>query len=582
MHTAFAIEKRMLTFVKAAFFLLFFFGASSAYAATLSLTPSTGVYTAGATFSASVVVNTNGASINAADGTLTFNPKEITVISVSKGSIFNLWTAEPSFSNAAGTITFSGGSPTGYTGGNGVVISIAFRSVAAGSPRVSFSKGSVLAADGKGTNVLTTMNGGAYTIGAKEVAAEPEKIEYVAPANTPSAPKVESSTHPDSTKWYNVKRAELSWSIPSDVVAIRTLLDSNAGSIPTKVYDTPIKNVSIEDLPEGISFFHIQFKNANGWGKVSHYRLAVDSEKPTSFDIKLAEGNDVSNPSQMLALEAHDAASQVRRFLIQLDGKDPYEFKNDKGSSTVALPQLEPGHHSAIIEAFDEAGNSIIGSFSFAIIAFDKPQFTEYPKEINEQVIPVIKGITKPHSKVSITVTQIGSTAVAKTYAVDSADSGEFIFIPDGKLSLGVYELTAVAVDQYGAKSAVSDAVRIAVQIPGYLRIGSFVVSLLSVIVPLLSLVALLVLGTWFLLFRMRLLKKGVTKEAKEAVSILSSEFSKLNKELINRRAALESSRKTGKLTKVESDLFDSLTQALREGEKRIEKEIVDVEDLVD
>ena len=215
----------------------------STYAATLSVSPNTGVYTAGQTFSARVVVNTGSDSINAADGTLSFNPKEITVVSISKGSIFSLWTAEPSFSNSAGTITFSGGSPSGYKGSGGTIITITFRAAAAGSPKVSFSSGSVLAADGRGTNVLTSMNGGSFTIAAAGAgtAPEPEVIEYVAPANTPAAPAVESSTHADQELWYNQKTAELTWSLPSDVTAVRTLLDENSGSIPTRVYDTPIR-----------------------------------------------------------------------------------------------------------------------------------------------------------------------------------------------------------------------------------------------------------------------------------------------------------------------------------------------------
>lgn len=577
--------EKALTLIKILIVCLFCFSASSIFAATLSLSPSTGVYTAGQTFTAKVVVNTNGASINAADGTLTFNPKEITVLSVTKGSIFNLWTADPSFSNGNGSITFSGGSPTGYTGSGGTVISITFKAATAGSPRVSFSKGSVLAADGKGTNVLTTMNGGSFTIAAMGVTPEPEEIEYVAPANTPAAPQITSSSHPDSSKWYTNKNASLSWTLPSGVTSVRTLLDGNPSGVPTKVYDSPISSIELTDLEEGVQYFHIQLRNADGWGKVTHYRLAIDSQKPTSFDIALIENSDLSNPIQTLALKATDATSKVKRFLIQLDGKDPYEFIDEQGSSTVTLPPLEPGHHSVIIEAFDEAGNSIISTFSFAILAFDKPQFTEYPREINEQVIPVIKGITRPNATVRVTVAQTGlssSQDAMKTYEVQSTANGEFTFIPDGRFSLGVYELTAVAIDQYGAQSDVSDAIRIAVQQPGYVKIGTFLVSLLSVIIPLVALVALLVLGTWFLITKLRLLRKKVTKEAREATAMLGAEFGKISAQLKTQKASLESSRKTGKLTKAEAELFETIDTALVDAQKRVQKEITDVEDLVD
>ena len=568
------------TYIKLVIIGLLLFCGVTVHAATLSLTPGTGVYTAGSTFTARVVVNTSGDPINAADGTLSFNPKEITVVGVSKGSIFTLWTAEPSYSNANGTITFSGGSPTGYTGSNGTVISVTFKVNSAGSPRVNFSDGSVLAADGKGTNVLTAMNGGAYTISAADVVPEPETIEYIAPANTPSAPIIESSTHPDSTAWYTQKTASLRWKLPEGVTAVRTLLDEHSGSIPTKVYDTPINEITIDDLEEGVSYFHIQFKNAEGWGKVAHYRLAVDTQKPTAFEIALPEQADLSNPIQTLLLKTEDATSKVKRFLVQLDGKDPYEFIDETGSSTLTLPSLEPGHHTAIIEAFDEAGNSIISTFSFSILAFDKPQFTEYPSEINEQVIPVIKGITRPNAKVRVTLAPVG--AAAKYYEVMSGANGEFVFSPEARLPLGVYELTAVAIDQYGAQSDVSDTIRIAVQQPGFIQLGGLLVSVLSVIVPLAALCALLFLLGTYLLARMRSLKRGVSREAQEATAMLASEFSKLQKELAAQKAQLEGARKTKKLTKAESTLFETLAQALQASQKRVEKEIGDVEDLVD
>lgn len=558
----------------------------SAQAASLSLSPGTGVYTAGSTFTARVTVNTNGASINAADGTLSFNPKELSVVSVSKGSIFSLWTAEPSYSNSAGTISWSGGTPTGYKGSGGTVISVTFRAHAAGNPKVSFQSGSVLAADGQGTNVLTTMNGGAYTISAADIVPEPETIEYVAPANTPAAPLITSSTHPDPAKWYTSKTAELMWSIPSGVTGVRTLLDEHSGSIPTKVYDTPIESISLSDLDEGVSYFHLQFRNAEGWGRVAHYRLAVDTQKPSLFEIGFEENADLSNPSQTLLFKTEDATSQVRRFLIQLDGAEPYEFIDSTGSSTHALAPLEPGHHTVIAEAFDEAGNSIIATFSFGILAFDKPQFTEYPSEINEEVIPVIKGITRPNAEVIVTVTQTGLgsslASAAKEYRVQSSQSGVFIFIPDGRLALGVYELTAKAVDQYGAQSEPSDPIRIAVQEPGYIKLGSFVVSVLSVIVPLAALLAVLVLGTLYLIARLRRLKKGVKIEADEALAMLVSEFKRLQKTVGEQKADLERARKTKKLTKAEADLFARLEIELEASRKRVQKEITDVEDIVE
>ena len=562
------------------FFIICFFGSiQQSFAATLNISPSTGVYTAGQTFTARVVVNTTGANVNAAEGTLAFNPAELSVVRVVKGSIFSLWTAEPSFSNSAGTISFSGGTPSGYSGAAGTVLSVTFRVKGAGTQKVTFRSGAVLAADGRGTNVLTSMSGGTYTSAAVTLVPDAEVVEYIAPANTPARPMITSTTHIDAEKWYASTDAELAWTIPDGVLAVRTLLDEYSGSIPTKVYDNPISKISLTELDEGEQYFHLQFKNKEGWGRVAHYRLAVDTHNPTSFTISLPQDADLSNPIQSLVLSADDVTSPVQRFIITINSNEPYEFIDTEEKGIIQLESLAPGHHSIVIEAFDAAGNSLIDSLSFEIAAFEKPIFTEYPSELSESVIPVIKGVTRPNAEVKITFSKKGSDS--QEIVVMSSESGDFVFIPEARLSLGVYELTAVAVDEYGAQSEVSDIIRIAVQQPGYIKVGSLVVSILSVVIPLLALTLLLILGLWFTFTKLRRMRIGVTRESEEALQILHKEFQQLHHIMQTEADALASTRKTNKLTKAEASLVDTVQDALDTAKKRVEKEIMDVETIV-
>ena len=226
-------------FLTLACVVIFFGTVTSVHAATISLSPSTGVYSSGSTFTVKVVVNSQGSSINAAEGTLKFNPSELSVVSAGRaGSIFNLWVGEPSFSNSAGTITFSGGLPSGYTGSAGNIMTVTFRTKGSGAAKITITGGSVLANDGQGTNVLTSMGGGTYTMQAATASPEPEEVivEYVAPANTPQAPNVSSPTHGDQKKWHTAKEAVLNWDLPNGVTSVRTLLDSRATAVPTRVY----------------------------------------------------------------------------------------------------------------------------------------------------------------------------------------------------------------------------------------------------------------------------------------------------------------------------------------------------------
>lgn len=578
--------QELRTFTKFSFYLCvlfvaFFASASFASAATLALSPSTGVYQSNTTFSVRVIVNTQGQPVNAAEGTLSFNPRELSVVSVNRSSsIFNLWVTEPTFSNSAGTISFSGGNPSGYTGNSGTIMTVTFRASGSGSTKVNFTNGSVLANDGKGTNILTSMGAGTYTIQAANVAPEPEVIEYVAPANTPAAPKVTSVTHPDPSKWYAKDEAKLSWVLPSGVTSVRTLLDSNSGSIPTKVYENPISTITLSDLDEGVSYFHVQLQNADGWGRVTHYRLGVDTEKPSSITIEPAEGNDSSNPVQTFKIVVEDATSEVNRYKIKIDAAEPYDFIDETGSSTITLPSLEPGYHTVIVEAFDQAGNSIVGTHSFTILSFDRPVFTDYPEEMSAGVIPVIKGLTRPESVVDVFLQRPGTEEVK--YTVQSDNAGIFTFIPEQAFDTGVYELRAQATDQYGAKSEMSDVIRIAVQQPGYIRIGSLIVSTLSVIIPLLLLLFALIFSVWYFYMYFKRFRKKVRVESAEALEILHSEFLHLQGVLRNQESLLQESRKTKKLTKAEETMIEAFDRALQTSQSRVEKEIKDVTELTE
>jgi len=155
-----------------------------AEAGSLYLSPSTGTYNIGTNFSVSININSRGAQINAAEANLTFNPQILSVVNISKtNSIFPLWTTEPTFSNTAGTINFGGGTPTPFIGTAGRIIAITFRGRISGTANVNFISGAVLAADGRGTNVLTNMSNANYVI--RSIIIPPPPIEVPVDTQVP-------------------------------------------------------------------------------------------------------------------------------------------------------------------------------------------------------------------------------------------------------------------------------------------------------------------------------------------------------------------------------------------------------------
>lgn len=575
--------RNTVSFIVIIFFAYCSFLTSNVEAATLKVSPSTGVYTAGTAFSVSVILNTDGKSVNAADGQLSFNPRELTVTGVSRGSsIFNLWTEEPTFSNTAGTISFGGGSPTGYKGGAGTIITITFKPLAAGTPKVTFRSGSVLAADGMGTNVLTAMGSASFTIAAKGETPAPE---YIPPANTPAAPKITSSTHPDTSVWYKEKNASLSWTVPQGVTAVRMLLDETSGTVPTKVYDEPLTKKDLEDLPEGVSYFHLQFKNADGWGRISEFKLSVDTEAPKNFSIT-EDAQSAESPNTVL-LFAIDDISPIREYKIQIDGKDPIIFKDTENTKKYTLESLMPGYHTISVEAFDSAGNTAVASYSLTIEAFEKPVFTEFPTRINTEVIPAIKGTTRPNATVSIEVVRESDNTVVSTgegdknpYVIQSNAEGEFTFIPNTPFEINMYTITTIAQDSFGAVSEKSDPVKIIVEVPGYVAAGSVVISFLSVLVPIVALSIVLIFGSWYLWHRFTIWRRRVRTETREAEERLTIEFNSIVKNLDESITELKESRK-GKLTKAELALIERIEGDLKSAQNKIAKEIEDIEHVV-
>ena len=87
----------------------FLFSVSSAQAASLYFSPSSGSYIIGERVSVNVYVSSADQAMNAASGVISFPQDKIEVVSLSKtSSIFSLWVQEPSFSNSAGTVNFEG------------------------------------------------------------------------------------------------------------------------------------------------------------------------------------------------------------------------------------------------------------------------------------------------------------------------------------------------------------------------------------------------------------------------------------------------------------------------------------------
>lgn len=365
---------------------------SVASAATLTLAPSTGTYSVGQTFNATVRAVPGGDNINAVEATLGFDPAVLSVVSISKnGSAFSLWTTEPTFSNAAGTIEFGGGSPTPFTSTSDLVV-ITFRTVAPGTGAVTFDAASVLAADGRGTDVYTGATDGSYVVTAATTPTptptptpdttptptpeEPEddNEEAIIFGDPPRAPEIGSTTFLDPDIWYNETDGVFTWTLPFDVNAVAVEIATDIENVPQDnedaIIDPPVEDfvVSSENLTDGIQYVSINFKNQVGWGAVTNRMLKIDTTPPEPFAITVQAGNS-KNSFPLLKFIANDKTSGIDYYEMTIADKEPIRVTPDEAKLGYLLKELEDGTYTVKVVATDMAGNTRESSVAVLITA---------------------------------------------------------------------------------------------------------------------------------------------------------------------------------------------------------------------
>ncbi len=345
--------------------------------ASLFLSPSSGSYEQGSTFSVTVAVNSAQEAINAAEANLKFNPSLIRVRSISKAnSIFAFWPEEPNFSNQDGIIKFVGGSPTSYKGNFGRIITITFEAVQEGTAQISFTSGKILAADGLGTDITGSLLSASYTITKASITKPTKPISQI----LPPAPKITSPSHPDQNKWYQNNSPLFSWDLPEGVNAIRLGINTNPNASPANIYQPPIAERKVENLEDGIWYFSAQFRNEAGWGPIARFKVQIDSTPPDPFDARIDNGGDPTNSNPTLYFEANDKTSGIDRYEIISDEKVIANLKPEEIKEGWKTFTLSPGEYNWKIKAYDKAGNS---SFSISELKFSVKATQESRAELS-------------------------------------------------------------------------------------------------------------------------------------------------------------------------------------------------------
>ncbi len=590
----FKLLKVSFLVVAVAFFSVLTIQPAQAAGASFFLSPSSKTGVIGSTFSVAVKLNTGGQIINTVDGSISFDKNLLDVTGISTGgSLVNLWIAQPSFNNGAGSISFSGGvTPPGYNGTAGHVFTITFKSKSPGSAAVRFSSGAVLANDGKGTNILASMGSGSYTISPK---VDAPKKDTIVKTDTPkktdtkkqeeekeveielnyNKPNVKSSTHPDSNAWYKEKKVKATWSLPEDVVGVSVTFDQKPMSDPGPQSDGLFDSKEYTSDKGGLWYLHVKFKDGRKWGTINHYRVMIDDIAPLLYDVKISEAEAGEWPE--LSFKAKDELSELVGYEIIVSSLEEKAHKLKADVTSLKLEGLEVGKHTAMIIAFDAAGNQTIEKIEFEIKSISSPKITRYSGDIKPEDKFFVSGTTEKDYLVEIFVADINNNVLAQE-VVQPDIAGNWFYIFDQNLKRGRYTVWAEAINKNELRSSSSERASFIVSPPIFMEVGEFIIDYFTALVSLLFMIIIIIISIMYIVYFLRRRLKKETIEIETTLrtnldayqNIIDREFAKLGKY----EGMPEYKKKKGIIKA-------GLKKKIASMEAKILKEVQDVEDIL-
>jgi hypothetical protein len=547
------------------------FFVSPLYAADLIISPSKGVRHVGETFSIDVYVSNNQDPINAVSSNIAFSNDTLELIAIKKiGSILTMWAEEPLFSNVEGKASFEGVilNP-GFNGVQGKLISLTFQVKKPGIATVALSNGQVLANDGEATNVLNKLSSASFVLEA--TSTENDDVATVAASLGVGAPVITSSTHPDSTSWYKSREATFSWQLPPDVTSVKTLYDAYENSYPTRIYDPPIAEKAITVDTGGVQYMHVQYRNAIGWGPVSHYAFRVDYQPPFNLKVDIIGGATTTSPKPTVLITATDTVSGIGSIGITIDNDKeiiyPYTVSN-----LYILPKKHPGFHTMSIHVYDKAGNYAAATLPYTITAINPPTITDYTKRVELKGVLFVKGTTYPFAIVEVQLEDKNNNKIIETSTAD--ENGNYSVVWQKTLEAGAYEMRVRAIDSRGGVSDFTETRVITLEHIPLIRFGIFIMNWLSLILICVVSSTLVFATLWYSFVQFFRFRRKVRRTMHDAEMTLKSNVLALRRDTEEFHTLLVKAEKKRELTKEEVMILKKFKKRLDITEKEIEKKL--------
>ncbi|MCL5733944.1 MAG: cohesin domain-containing protein [Patescibacteria group bacterium] len=512
-------------------FSVFVFLPAVSRAATLYFAPDTINSAIGGDFRVDVKIDSQGAPINAAQAIVKFPPNTLKLLDVDKSSsVFNFWLDGPTISNASGTLAFTAGTSQGISGGALEVISLHFQTLGSGTAQISISNAAVTAADGSGTNVLSTIKNASVGVSTAVIPAPAVEIPQqvtrpaISSAKLPIAPVVKVSLYPDQTSWYSqVGDVVALWDLPPDVSQVSARLtqgpESNVGT-PEKVL---VNGKDFGVLNEGIHYIRVQFKNNIGWGPATYYKISLDTTAPLPFKIKI-NATSSQNPSPDISFQTSDSLSGIADYLIIVDGQQIAQT----ASTSLILPPQSLGAHQLTVRAVDLAGNSIEDSLQFNILPIEPPTINFYSASVILGNPIFISGQAAAMDYIESHLVNSNNQEV-DTEKVQSDALGHWEIKIDKTITEGNYTISVIETNPDGASSYPTKPVQITVESKPLFLIGGIAVTQFWFFAGLI-LILLLIFSWVIMIYRFR--KSAVGRRTVIAERDVVNAFNMINEDI--------------------------------------------------
>ncbi len=333
-------------------FSVLFFSPNISLASSVYIGPATGTFSVGDTFTASVLLDTQGKSINALQIFLTFPPDKLQVVSPSTGqSVVDVWTVPPKYNNAQGTVDLEGGIPGGIVTSKGVLTNITFRVKTVGESVIRIlDKSKVYLNDGLATNNL----------GATENAVYELKLP------PPRGPLVASDTHFDQSTWYPDNNVILRFVNTYPVGGYSYILSKEPDSVPDNISEGTQTSVAYNNLGDGLYYFNIKALRDGVWGGVTHFAIRIDTTPPAAFPIDILPSARTTSTTPVIQFDTTDINSGLDHYEIKIEplsqgaitaeGSGEQNFFVETTSPYISSP-LAIGEYNVVIRAYDKATN---------------------------------------------------------------------------------------------------------------------------------------------------------------------------------------------------------------------------------